>query len=45
MTAAQRLIYHQLKSREVMESLREWIDEQFAKRLVEPNSSLGKALT
>ena len=44
MTAAQRLIYHQLKSREVMESLREWIDEQFDERLVEPNSSLGKAL-
>ena len=28
-----------------MESLREWIDQQFDERLVEPNSSLGKALT
>ncbi len=44
MTAARRLTYHQLKSREVMESLREWIDKQFDERLVEPNSSLGKAL-
>ena len=28
-----------------MESLRVWIAEQFNERLVEPNSSLGKALT
>ncbi len=45
MTAAQRLAHHQLKSREVMESLREWIAEQFDERLVEPNSSVGRALT
>ncbi len=45
MTAAQRLAHHHLKSREVMESLREWIAEQFDERLVEPNSSVGRALT
>lgn len=39
-----RLLYHQRESREVMEQLREWIAEQFSQRLVEPNSSLGKAL-
>lgn len=45
MTAARRLAHHQLKSRAVMESLRAWIAQQFAERLVEPNSSVGRALT
>jgi transposase len=44
MTGEERLLYHQLKSRAVMESLREWIAEQFNEHVVEPNSSLGKAL-
>jgi transposase len=44
MTAVERLTYHQHMSRAVMEQLREWIAEQFDERLVEPNSSLGKAL-
>lgn len=44
MTDGERLAFHQAHSGEVMESLREWIDEQFNERLVEPNSSLGKAL-
>jgi len=44
MTECERLAFHQALSGEVMESLREWIDEQFDERLVEPNSSLGKAL-
>lgn len=39
-----RLLYHRAQSGEVMESLREWIAEQFDERVVEPNSSLGKAL-
>ncbi|MBA3441558.1 MAG: transposase [Pyrinomonadaceae bacterium] len=44
MTAAERLAYHCAHSGEVMERLRVWIDKQFVERLVEPNSSLGKAL-
>ncbi|MEJ7710022.1 MAG: transposase [Pyrinomonadaceae bacterium] len=44
MTECERLAFHQAHSGEVMESLREWIDEQFDERLVEANSSLGKAL-
>jgi transposase len=38
-----RLVYHQQHSAPVLKSLREWIDEQFHERLVEPNSRLGKA--
>ncbi len=44
MTARERLVFHQRKSDAVMVSLREWIAEQFDERLVEPNSSLGRAL-
>jgi len=40
----QRLAYHQEKSGPVMKELKEWIEKQFSERLVEPNSSLGKAL-
>ncbi|HMV49320.1 MAG TPA: transposase [Blastocatellia bacterium] len=42
--ARQRLKHHQMKSGAVMKDLREWIEAQFAERLVEPNSSLGQAL-
>jgi hypothetical protein len=45
MTKAERLAFHQARSGAVMERLREGIAEQFDERLVEPNSSLGKALT
>jgi hypothetical protein len=44
-TTAKRLAYHRSHSGEVMESLRAWIAEQFDERQVEPNSSLGKALS
>ncbi len=44
MTACERLAYHRAHSGEVMTRLREWIDQRFDERLVEPNSSLGKAL-
>jgi hypothetical protein len=44
MDAGQRLKHHQMKSGPVMKELREWIEAQFAERLVEPNSSLGQAL-
>src|SRR6516162_6284327 len=36
---------HQEQSQPVMDSLEQWINRQFAERLVEPNSGLGKALT
>jgi len=45
MTDAERLDYHRAHSREVMRHLGEWIAQQFDERLVEPNSSLGKALS
>ncbi len=44
MTDEGRLAHHRAHSGEVMAQLREWIAEQFDERLVEPNSSLGKAL-
>jgi transposase len=40
----QRLLFHQEHSQPVMEELERWMNEQFDKRLVEPNSGLGKAL-
>lgn len=40
-----RLLYHQKHSRPVMESLYDWIEEQFRERVVEPNSRLGKAFS
>jgi hypothetical protein len=43
MTACQRLEYHQANSGPIMKKLKEWIEEKFDKRLVEPNSALGKA--
>src|SRR6266542_1329864 len=44
MSPEERLAYHQSRSGPVMKELKEWIDEQFAQRLVEPNSNLGQAL-
>lgn len=40
----ERLAHHQKHSGPVMEELKEWIEQQFRERQVEPNSSLGKAL-
>lgn len=44
MSAGGRLEHHQAKSVPVMTKLREWIEEQFGERKVEPNSALGQAL-
>ena len=44
LSAEQRLLFHQQHSLPVMDDLARWMNEQFDKRLVEPNSSLGKAL-
>jgi transposase len=43
-TAEQRLSFHQQHSQPIMDGLERWMTEQFDKRLVEPNSGLGKAL-
>ena len=45
LTPAQRLQLHQEQSQPVMEELEKWMNRQFAERLVEPNSGLGKAIT
>jgi hypothetical protein len=44
MSADERLVYHQQQSGPVMEELKKWVEKQFREHLVEPNSSLGKAL-
>jgi hypothetical protein len=43
MSDQERLEYHQKHSGPVMRELREWIEDEFQDRRVEPNSSLGKA--
>lgn len=43
LSAPERLAYHQAKSGPIMEALQKWVEQQTAERLVEPNSSLGKA--
>ena len=40
-----RLRLHQQRSGPVMERLRTWLNRQFDERLVEPNSSLGRAIS
>jgi transposase len=44
LSAQERLAYHQVYSGPLMEGLKRWLETQFAERLVEPNSSLGKAI-
>jgi transposase len=44
MSDQERLEYHQAQSGPVMGALRDWIEEQFKEKKVEPNSGLGKAL-
>jgi transposase len=44
MSSAQRLAYHQDYSQPIMEGLKRWLQKQCDDRLVEPNSSLGKAM-
>lgn len=43
LTPEERLIYHQEKSGPIMKKLKDWIQDKFDKKLVEPNSALGKA--
>jgi len=44
MSAEERLRQHQTKSAPVMSELKEWIEQQFRDKKVEPNSGLGQAL-
>lgn len=44
MTPEARLAYHQTHSQPVMDRLKKWLQEQISKKLVEPNSGLGKAI-
>ena len=44
-SAQERLGYHQVYSGPIMDGLKRWLEQQFDHRLVEPNSSLGKAMS
>jgi transposase len=44
LSSTARLAYHQDYSRPIMDALKKWLDTQRDERLVEPNSSLGKAI-
>jgi len=44
LSARERLAYHQVYSGPIMEGLKCWLAKQSDERLVEPNSSLGKAI-
>jgi transposase len=44
LSAEERLAYHQTYSAPVFTALKMWLEEQTGQRLVEPNSSLGKAI-
>jgi hypothetical protein len=45
MTAQDRLAYHQRKSGPILQKLKRWLEQQTEQRLVEPNSSVGKAIS
>jgi transposase len=45
MSPDERLRFHQEKSGPIMEGFHMWLNEQFEKRLVEPNSGLGEAIS
>ena len=45
LSADDRLRLHQARSGPVMQHLQQWLQRQFDERKVEPNSSLGKAIT
>lgn len=45
MSPLQRLEYHKEYSKPIMEKFQSWLDKQFDEKLVEENSSLGKAIS
>ena len=44
LSAQERLLYHQTYSEPILTTLKTWLEQQGVQRLVEPNSSLGKAI-
>jgi transposase len=44
LSAQERLAYHQTYSAPILTTLKTWLERQTEERLVEPNSSLGKAI-
>jgi hypothetical protein len=44
LSAEARLAYHQAQSQPLIDELKRWLDKQIDDHLVEPNSSLGKAI-
>jgi transposase len=44
LSAHERLVYHQTYSEPILTTLKRWLEQQTVDRLVEPNSSLGKAM-
>ena len=44
LSAPERFVYHQPYSAPVMDTLKTWLEHQTTERLVEPHSSLGKAI-
>ncbi len=45
MSPKERLIFHQAHSGPLMKELHQWLKKQFDEKKVEPNSSLGKAIS
>jgi transposase len=45
MAPAERLLFHQSHSQPWMKTLKQWLDDQFEQKKVEPNSGLGKAIS
>ena len=45
MSPQERLKYHQAHSGPLMDALHQWLNKQFDEKKVEPNSSLGKAIS
>ena len=45
MSDQERLEFHQIKSAPYMKKLKKWLKEQFDEKKVEPNSSLGEAIS
>jgi transposase len=45
LSAEARLAYHQGQSQPLMDELKRWLDKQIDDHVVEPNSSLGKAIS
>jgi transposase len=45
MSPEERLAFHQVQSGPLMGGLKQWFEDQFAQRKVEPNSGLGQAIS